>query len=240
MASNESVTGRRFSYAGAVGGRATRWSRRRFGARLAMSGGYGVFVGIMKVLLPAAAAIFIMLLLAWPELTPDRNGLGLDLSELTIDQPEGLTMLNARFTGFDSKNQPFQVTADVAKQSPDNDSLINLELPKADITLQDGTWVTLTARDGLYDRDRHTVDLAGQVSFVQDQGFELHTESAHFDLDKGTAMGREAVTGQGVFGQIESKGFDSFNQGDRIIFTGPSRVLLYPDARVSEPAEPVQ
>jgi lipopolysaccharide export system protein LptC len=238
MASNESVTGRRFSYAGVVGPRAPRWSRGRLGARLAMSGGYGLFVGIMKVLLPAAAAIFIMLLLAWPELTPGKDGIGLDLSELTIDQPEGLTMLNARFTGLDSRNQPFLVTADVASQGKDDDSVITLELPKADITLDDGTWVALSARDGLYDRDRQTVDLTGQVSFFHDRGFELHTETAQFDLNKGTAMSRETVTGQGVFGQIESTGFDSFDQGDRIIFSGPSRLLLYPDAGVREPEGP--
>ena len=238
MASNESVTGRRFSYPGVVGPRPPRWSRRRIGARLSMSGGYSLFVGIMKVLLPAAAAIFITLLLAWPELTPDKSGSDLDLSQLTIDQPEGLTMLNARFTGFDRRNQPFLVTADVASQGTEGESVIALELPKADITLNDGTWVALSARDGLYDRDRQTVDLAGQVSFFHDRGFELHTETAQFDLNRGTAMSRETVTGYGVFGHIESTGFDSFDQGDRIIFSGPSRLLLYPDAGVRGPEGP--
>ena len=240
MASNETVTGRRFSYGGIGSGRPTRWSRGGIGTRLSMSGGYNLFVGIMKVLLPAAAAVFIMLLLAWPELTPGKDGLDLDLSELAIDQPEGVTMLNARFTGLDSRNQPFLVTADVASQATETDSIITLELPKADITLKDGTWVALSAQDGLYDRKRQTVDLVGQVSFFHDKGFELHTERARFDLDKGTAMSRETVTGQGVFGQIEATGFDSFEQGDRIIFSGPSRLLLYPDARVRAPAEPGQ
>ncbi len=240
MASNETVTGRRCSYGGSGSGRPTRWSRGRVGTRLFRSGGYNLFVGIMKVLLPAAAAVFIMLLLAWPELTPGKDGLDLDLSELAIDQPEGVTMLNARFSGLDSRNQPFLVTADVASQAAESDSIIILELPRADITLKDGTWVALSARDGVYDRDQQTVDLVGQVSFFHDKGFELHTEAARFDLDKGTAMSRETVTGQGVFGQIEATGFDSFEQGDRIIFSGPSRLVLYPGARVRMPAEPSQ
>jgi lipopolysaccharide export system protein LptC len=237
MASNETVTGRRFSYGGVGSGRPTRWARGRTGTRLSMSGGYNLFVSIMKVLLPAAAAVFIMLLLAWPELTPGKDGFDLDLSELAIDQPEGVTMLNARFSGLDSRNQPFLVTADVASQATETDSIVTLELPKADITLKDGTWVALSAQDGLYDRNEQTVDLVGQVSFFHDKGFELHTERARFDLDKGTAMSRETVTGQGVFGQIEATGFDSFEQGDRIIFSGPSRLLLYPDARIRAPAE---
>lgn len=240
MASNETVTGRRFSYVGLGSARATRWSRGRAGGRHSMSGGYSLFVGVMKVLLPAAAAIFIMLLLAWPELTPDKDGFDLKLSELAIDQPEGLTMLNARFAGIDSRNQPFLVTADVASQAKDDESVIALELPKADITLEDGTWVALSARDGRYDRDQQTVDLVGEVSFFHDEGFELHTETASFDLDEGTATSRETVTGQGIFGQIESTGFDSFDQGDRIIFSGPTRLLLYPDARFRDGAEPGQ
>ena len=237
MEGDETVTGRRFSYAGVGAARASRWSRDRAKPRLSMSGGYSLFVGVMKVLLPAAAAIFIMLLLAWPELTPGKDGFDLDLSELAIDQPEGVTMLNARFNGIDSRNQPYLVTADVASQAKENESIINLELPKADITLADGTWVALSARDGIYDRDRQTVDLVGQVSFFHDKGFELHTETARFDLDKGTAVSRETVTGQGVFGQIVATGFDSFDQGDRIIFSGPTRLLLYPEAQGGDPAE---
>ena len=240
MARDQTASTRRLSYTGAGGPRTTRWTRRGSGPRLSMRGGYGLFVGVMKVLLPAAAAIFIMLLLAWPELTPDEGGLDLDLSDLTIDQPEGVTMLNARFSGFDSRNQPFLVTADVASQASENESVVSLELPKADITLEDGTWVALSARDGLYDREKKTVDLVGQVSFFHDKGFELHTETAHFDLGKGTAKGREAVTGQGVFGQIDATGFDSFDQGDYIIFRGPTRLLLYPGAQSLEAAEPGQ
>lgn len=240
MASNETVTGRRFSYGNLGGSRATRWARGHAGGRHAMSSSYGLFVGVMKVLLPAAAAVFIMLLLAWPELTPDKDSLDLDLSDLAIDQPEALTMLNARFAGIDSRNQPFLVTADVASQETDDESVIALELPRADITLEDGTWVALSARDGLYDRDQQTVDLVGEVSFFHDKGFELHTDKARFDLDEGTATSRETVTGQGVFGQIESMGFDSFNQGDRINFSGPTRLLLYPDAQVRDAVEPSQ
>ena len=239
MASNETASGRHFSY-GAGGHRSTRWTRGGAGMRFSMSGGYGLFVGVMKVLLPAAAAVFIMLLLAWPELTPGKDGFSLDLSELAIDQPDGITMLNARFSGLDSRKQPFLVTADIASQASENDSVISLELPKADITLEDGTWVALSAQDGLYDRERQTVDLVGQVSFFHDKGFELHTKTAHFDLGKGTAMGREAVTGQGVFGQIEATGFDSFDQGDRIIFSGPSRLLIYSNPEATVSGEPGQ
>lgn len=225
--SDEAISGRRFSYDG-TGLR--RWRRRK---RLGvfMSSGYGLFVGVMKVLLPALAAMFILLLLAWPEIDQGEKGVDLSLSELTLDRPENMSMLNARFTGFDDKERPFLVTADTASQTEDNEDLIALELPKADITLKDGAWVALTAREGFYDRELQTVDLSGQVSLYHDRGFELHTETARIDLQGGTAMSRDPVTGQGTFGTIEAEGLDYFDQGNRIVFTGPSRLLLYPEAQ---------
>ena len=99
-----------------------RASARR-GVRRAMSGGYGVFVGLMKVALPAVAATLILILLAWPQLTLSRSGPGLDLSELALGEPDSLTMLNARFNGYDSKNRPYLVTADVASQDVEIQSM---------------------------------------------------------------------------------------------------------------------
>lgn len=237
MTSKPELAGRRFSYGAGGEARATRWASQRASTRLSMSGGYSLFVGVMKIVLPAAATVFILLLLAWPELTPGKPGIDLDLSDLAITQPDDLAMLNARFSGFDSRNQPFLVTADVASQASESDSVIALELPKADIALVDGTWVQLSAREGLYDRETQTVDLVGQVSFFHDKGFELHTETARVDLEDGSAMGRETVTGQGLFGQIEAAGFDSFDQGDRIIFLGPSHLTLFPGAQADGSAE---
>lgn len=220
---------RRFSYDPARPKLANRWRARR-PLRFSVSNGYSVFVGFMKVLLPALAVALILLLVAWPQLIPDEGSLGIDLSELSVDQADNLTMLNARFSGYDDKDQPFLVTADVASQAPDNENLIALELPKADITLEDGTWIAVTAREGQYDRTVDILDLLGQVSYFHDRGFELHTEEMQVDMQGGTAMGRTPVTGQGFFGQIEAEGFDLFERGDRIIFTGQSRLRLYPDA----------
>ena len=68
----------------------------------------------------------------------------------------------------------------------------------------------------------------------------LRLETARVDLESGSAMGREPVTGQGLFGQIDATGFDSFNQGDRIIFLGPSHLQLYPAAQTDVSMEPSQ
>ena len=140
-------------------------------------------------------------------------------------------MLNARFDGLDEKNRPYTVTADMATQSDSDEDLIELELPKADITLEDGAWLALTARSGKYRQKSQILDLIGSVSLFHDQGFELRTEAARVDLARGVAEGNQPVQGQGSTGFIEAQGFRVLDRGARIIFTGKARLIVNPETR---------
>ena len=199
--------------------------------RLSMRDRYSIFVGFMKLLLPALAAALILLVVAWPQFTVDDDNFRLSVSKLAPDQADSLTMLNARFDGLDEKNRPYTVTADMATQSDSDEDLIELELPKADITLEDGAWLALTARSGKYRQKSQILDLIGSVSLFHDQGFELRTEAARVDLARGVAEGNQPVQGQGSTGFIEAQGFRVLDRGARIIFTGKARLIVNPETR---------
>lgn len=194
---------------------------------------YSRFVGLMKVVLPALAAALVVLVVAWPHLRIDSDRFRLGISQFGFGQPDNLSMVNARFNGVDEKNRPFTITADLATQSSDNQNMIALELPKADMTLQDGSWLALTARAGDYDQDREQLALNGDVNLFHDDGFELHTSSALIDLADGVARGDDPVEGQGPPGTIAGEGFEVLDKGRRIIFTGKSRLLILPEAQES-------
>ena len=198
--------------------------------RLSVGNRYSIFVGFMKVLLPAVAVALILLVVAWPKFVLDDNRFRLSISKLGPEQAESLTMINARFDGVDDENRPYSLTADMATQSDREKDLIDLELPKADIALQDGTWLALTARQGQYRRERQVLDLTGSVSLFHDQGFELRTESARVDLEKGTAAGNQPVQGQGASGLIDAEGFRVYDRGAQIVFTGKSHMVIFPGA----------
>jgi len=185
----------------------------------------------MKVLLPALAAALILLVFAWPQFAFKDERFRLGMSRLTLDQTENLTMLNARYDGVDEQRQPYSITADMATQSKQDENLIDLELPKADMTMEDGAWLALTARTGEYRRSVELLDLAGSVSLFHDRGVELFSESARIDLGAGTAEGLEPVEGQGTFGTVNAEGFRVLDRGQTIIFTGKSQLILYPDAQ---------
>ena len=203
----------------------------RLPPRLSLRNRYSMFVGLMKVVLPAMAAALILLVIAWPQLTKDRSRFTLGVANLGQDQIETLSMLNARYDGIDDKNRPFTLSADVATQSPRNDQIVDLELPKADMTMTDGAWLALTARAGRYNRESEQLDLAGNVSLFHDKGFELRTEYARIDLKRGIATGDQPVEGQGGAGTINAEGFRVSDRGQRILFTGRSHLVLRPQAQ---------
>jgi lipopolysaccharide export system protein LptC len=214
---------------GSFGGRAASVGRRA--PRLSGRDGYSLFVGFLKVLLPALAAGLILLVIAWPQLRPLEDSVSIDIGGLSLDQADNLTMLNARYQGRDDKDQLFNLTADKASQATGGDDLIELELPKADLFTSSGAWLAVTAASGQYRRRANMLDLAGAVSLYHDEGFEMHTESAHVDLAAGTATGSDPVQGQGPYGLLNAEGFSVVDKGQRIIFFGKSRLILFQGAK---------
>lgn len=196
--------------------------------RLSGRNAYSVFVGLMKVLLPALAVGLVLLVVVWPQVSDDDNRFRVGVSELGPGQADSLNMINARFEGVDDENRPFTITADVATQAAGEPDLVELRLPKADITLADGAWVALTARSGRYDRKAKRLELSGGVSLFHDLGFELHTAAAEIDLDSGVASGDRPVSGQGPSGTLSAEGFRVEADGKRILFTGTSRLEVRP------------
>ncbi|MGD1876485.1 MAG: LPS export ABC transporter periplasmic protein LptC [Kiloniellaceae bacterium] len=203
--------------------------------RLSGRNSYSLFVSSMKLLLPALAAGLVLLVIAWPQLMPDVSRSGLDFAKIARDQAKTLNMLNARYSGIDENNQPFTVAADLATQTPDDENVVELQHPMADIRTTQGDLVALSARVGHYDREAETLDLAGTVHLTHDKGFNIITDAATVDLKNGSAAGDNAVSGEGPSGELQSEGFRLRERGQVIVFTGKSRLLIYPDAKETMP-----
>ncbi len=185
----------------------------------------------MKLVLPALAAGLVLLVIAWPQLMPDVSRSGLDFAKIARDHAKTLNMLNARYSGVDENNQPFNIAADLATQSPENEDLVELQHPKANIKTTEGDLVALSARVGHYNRGADILDLTGKVHLTHDKGFDMVTEEATLDLKDGSASGDTAVSGAGPSGELQSEGFRLSERGQVILFTGKSRLLIYPEAK---------
>ena len=187
-------------------------------------------VAVMKVLLPSLAIALLAIVAAWPAISPRDDAFPLGFDALAARSPIVQHMVNPRLLSVDASAQPFVVTADLATRlvgDPDQGDAYALIDPKADITLNDGTWWALTASKGTFRQQNQVLDLEGDVSLFHDTGYEFLTDAAQIDVSNGSAAGDRDVTGQGPIGTIAADGFRMLDGGERIVFTGKAILTIY-------------
>jgi lipopolysaccharide export system protein LptC len=192
---------------------------------------YSHLVTLLKLVLPSVAVGLVAMILLWPQLNPIDQRFRLKPVSGGIVDLENLRMINPRYTGSDTQNQPYVVTADQALQVSGDSNVTNLMKPKGDITLKDGTWLALSAETGVYRKKDEMLDLEGSVNLFHDGGYEIVTSQARVDLRKNSAEGAQPVVGQGPDTELHGEGFRVHNGGERVIVTGRSRLVIRsPDA----------
>ena len=192
---------------------------------------YSRFVVLMKIGLPVTAATIVALVIAWPQLMQKPKGFRLGVSKVTIHDTGGQQIVNPRFSSTDSNQRPFNLTADSALQQKDDPNLVDLAFPKADLTAKAGTWMALSAETGMFNRQSEVLNLKGAISLFHDSGYELKTTVAQIDMAAGTAKGDVPISGQGPGGTVKGSGFRILERGRTMIFTGKSKMILYPTSK---------
>jgi len=198
------------------------------GAPRAHSTIYSQIVGFLKFALPAVALGLATLVLIWPQLNPLDQRFRLTPVQVSMEDLENLRMVQPRYVGVDERSQPYTIIADQAMQQKGSSDETGLAHPQGDIQLTQGAWLALTADRGVYKQTAKELDLEGGVQIFHDGGYEISTETAVVDLDKGFASGDTEVRGQGPNSTLEGKGFRIHDRGQRVEVTGPARIMLFP------------
>jgi lipopolysaccharide export system protein LptC len=207
------ASGRRSRLAQA--GRADRFSRS-----------YSRLVGVLKYVLPAAGLVIVALVVLWPEL----HHVQVDISNPAQRPTAGSDgeIQNPRYSGVDEAQRPYTVWAKAAKQAADQ--VFDMNRPKGTLKLPSGLVIDLDADTGRLDRGAKSVHLSGDVTLRRSDGTTMVTDAADIDLaDKG-ARSSSPVAAEGPFGTLSAGGFKVEQQGDVIIFTGPTKLTLKPGA----------
>jgi lipopolysaccharide export system protein LptC len=169
-----------------------RIARRRF------------LINLTKWVLPMAAAALLASIALWPEIEDAALKARLSMSHVS-GEVEGGKLIDARYNGVDEKGRPYTVTAATAWQI--DPQRIALTMPKGDITLENGTWVMLTSRQGTFTQHQNLLDLVK-------------------DVKAGVAAGSDHVHAEGPFGVLDAQGFAVMDKGAAIDFAGPAHLVL--------------
>jgi lipopolysaccharide export system protein LptC len=180
-------------------------------------------ITLTKWILPVAAMTLLALIALWPEISQTTTKARLAMAHVS-GELDGGKLIDARYNGLDEKGRPYTVTAATAWQI--DAERVGLTLPKGDITLENGTWLMLTAKEGTFVQHVNQLDLVKDVTLYRDDGTTMHTESASIDVRAGAAAGSEAVHVEGPFGVLDAQGFAVVDKGTAIDFPGPAHVVL--------------
>jgi len=137
---------------------------------------------------------------------------------------DGGKLIDARYNGVNEKGRPYTVTAATAWQA--DPERVGMTMPKGDITLENGTWLMLTAKQGTFLQHLNQLDLTTDVTLYRDDGTTMHTETASIDLKEGAAGGADPVHVEGPFGVLDAHGFTVMDKGAAIDFPGPAHLVL--------------
>jgi lipopolysaccharide export system protein LptC len=190
-----------------------------------LSGGvYTYLVRFFRLLLPLVAIAIVAMVFAWPSVeepivTPSES----DLVPQSVAKNE---VLNPRFESQDSKNQPFTLTADSAVQSSDNEDIVLLDKPMADITLNSGSWIAIQSDSGVYERTDEQLMLEGNVKLYHDKGYEVQFDTLWIDMVERIATTDSKVEGYGPVGKISAGGLETSMNDNILIFKGPVKLTL--------------
>jgi len=204
---------------------------------------YSRFVSMMKIALPSAAGFLLLLVVLLPQLRRDEDRYRIDTEMSDAAGGESLSMTNARYFGTDDEGQPYSVVASGVRQRSDDQETIELSAPAAEISRNDGKFLSAKADEGLYNRGEQKLDLSGNVDVGEENGYRFRTSKALLNLEEGSASGAAPVTGEGPLGTLEAQaGFDLTDRGRTVYFNGKSRLVLNSKAtaKSEKPSAPAQ
>lgn len=182
-----------------------------------------IVIFLTKLLLPVCALALLGALAVWPELGRQADHARFAFRRM-IGEVQGARLLDAQYHGVDQHDRPYTVTAAIAQQVTADQ--INLTNPKGDITLENGSWLMVQSKQGVYLQRANQLDLSREVTLYRDDGLTLTTESASVDLKAGAASSAEPTHAEGPFGTLDSDGFTVLDKGATIQFAGPAHVVL--------------
>jgi len=134
-------------------------------------------------------------------------------------------MQKPHYQGLDAKNHPYTVIADKAVQK-DKDTVVLTNI-SADMQQDKGNWLALNAGTGELNLQTKQLLLMDGVNMFYEGGFELETDHAQVDIQKGTAYGDSKIEGHGPLGTLKAKRFEVENRGEVIRFNGSVRLKIY-------------
>ncbi len=181
-------------------------------------------VRVAKYVLPVVALALLSSIALWPELSKTLARGRVTWRRLTELNLGAGRMMHPNYHGLDEKGRPYTVSADHADR--DGPLRLNLARPVGDVTLENGTWMLLRAKDGVFLQHANELDLRDQVTLYRQDGTTMTADTATINLKQGAATSNDYTHAAGPFGVLDAQGFTLVDRGGVVQFHGPAHLVL--------------
>ncbi len=137
-----------------------------------------------------------------------------------LDGAAPIHMVNPHFFGRDAKNRPYTLSAREASRDPSSFQRVLLTRPLIVLNTGGPHPASLVGDKGVYKEDTRILVLTGHVQGVDAKSAHFASDQAVVDTRTGSVTGPHAVASDPTQGAIQSKSFDVYDKGDRVIFRG--------------------
>ena len=170
-------------------------------------------------LVPFILSFFFITIFFWPSIytTYDNKKPVLENQEKTQKYT---------FQGIDEFNQPFFLQAKKYQKIINNENKLLFEKPNAEINLRNGKWLTVIANEGIFDIEKQTLELMGDVLFLHSDGQQIDTNNAVIDLKKAIIYGNKKIFGKNDTINFSSEGFKVVKTGKIFQLLGKSKIKI--------------
>ena len=170
-------------------------------------------------LVPFILSIFFITIFFWPSIYTTYN------IKKPILENQGKTQKYS-FQGIDEFNQPFFLQAKKYQKIINNENKLLFEKPNAEINLRKGKWLTMIANEGIFDVEKQTLELMGDVLFLHSDGQQIDTNNAVIDLKKAIIYGNKKIFGKNETINFSSEGFKVVKTGKIFQLLGKSKIKI--------------
>ena len=181
----------------------------------------------LSVVLVGIGVAITLLVASWLGFLNQSGDSKLEIKDVKIANSGEIALTGARYQGVTSSGQPFLITADKASEANDGSGRIDMQRPRATITMKNGQIIKLRSNYGVFDQPGDLVDMTGDVVVTQPaKNLKLASTSLFADLKLGEMRSLVPVTVTDDARRIDARTMTVFDNGDRILFGGTARMVL--------------
>ena len=170
-------------------------------------------------LVPFILSFFFITIFFWPSIYTTY-----DIKKPVLENQEKTQKYT--FQGIDEFNQPFFLQAKKYQKIINNENKLLFEKPNAEINLRNGKWLTVIANEGIFDVEKQTLELMGDVLFLHSDGQQIDTNNAVIDLKKSKIYGNKRIFGKSETINFSSDGFEVKKTGKIFQLLGKSKIKI--------------